>query len=194
MKKALKLISNILYVIIFTLIIVLTLVVISTRSSGGEPAVFGYTLKSVLSGSMDPEFKTGSLILVKEITDVKELQKGDVVTFMQDADTAVTHRIIDMKKQGDHLLFQTKGDNNAAADSAPVSDENVRAQYTGFQLPYAGYMLHFASQPIGTAILLIVPGVMLLIYSFVTISSAVREIERKTKALETETKDNTMST
>ncbi|MEK4218223.1 MULTISPECIES: signal peptidase I SipW [Bacillus] len=194
MKKALKLISNILYVIIFTLIIVLTLVVISTRSSGGEPAVFGYTLKSVLSGSMDPEFKTGSLILVKEITDVKELQKGDVITFMQDADTAVTHRIIDMKKQGDHLLFQTKGDNNTAADSAPVSDENVRAQYTGFQLPYAGYMLHFASQPIGTAILLIVPGVMLLIYSFVTISSAIREIERKTKALETETKDNTMST
>ncbi|PLS04991.1 MULTISPECIES: signal peptidase I SipW [Bacillus] len=194
MKKALKLISNILYVIIFTLIIVLTLVVISTRSSGGEPAVFGYTLKSVLSGSMDPEFKTGSLILVKEITDVKRLQKGDVITFMQDADTAVTHRIIDMKKQGDHLSFQTKGDNNAAADSAPVSDENVRAQYTGFQLPYAGYMLHFASQPIGTAILLIVPGVMLLIYSFVTISSAIREIERKTKALETETKDNTMST
>ncbi|MCY9184489.1 signal peptidase I [Bacillus sp. FSL K6-1012] len=194
MKKALKLISNILYVIIFTLIIVLTLVVISTRSSGGEPAVFGYTLKSVLSGSMDPEFKTGSLILVKEITDVKKLQKGDVITFMQDADTAVTHRIIDMKKQGDHLSFQTKGDNNAAADSAPVSDENVRAQYTGFQLPYAGYMLHFASQPIGTAILLIVPGVMLLIYSFVTISSAIREIERKTKALETETKDNTMST
>lgn len=194
MKKALKLISNILYVIIFTLIIVLTLVVISTRSSGGEPAVFGYTLKSVLSGSMDPEFKTGSLILVKEITDVKKLQKGDVITFMQDADTAVTHRIIDMKKQGDHLLFQTKGDNNATADSAPVSDENIRAQYTGFQLPYAGYMLHFASQPIGTAILLIVPGVMLLIYSFVTISSAIREIERKTKALETETKDNTMST
>lgn len=188
-----KLISNILYVIIFTLIIVLTLVVISTRSSG-EPAVFGYTLKSVLSGSMEPEFNTGSLILVKEITDVKELQKGDVITFMQDANTAVTHRIVDKTKQGDHLLFKTKGDNNAAADSALVSDENVRAQYTGFQLPYAGYMLHFASQPIGTAVLLIVPGVMLLVYAFVTISSAIREIERKTKALETDTKDSTMST
>ncbi|MEC1423423.1 signal peptidase I SipW [Bacillus subtilis] len=189
-----KLISNILYVIIFTLIIVLTLVVISTRSSGGEPAVFGYTLKSVLSGSMEPEFNTGSLILVKEIADVKELQKGDVITFMQDANTAVTHRIVDITKQEDHLLFKTKGDNNAAADSAPVSDENVRAQYTGFQLPYAGYILHFASQPIGTAVLLIVPGVMLLVYAFVTISSAIREIERKTKALETDTKDSTMST
>ncbi|MCY8441526.1 S26 family signal peptidase, partial [Bacillus spizizenii] len=57
-----------------------------------------------------------------------------------------------------------------------------------------GYMLHFASQPIGTAVLLIVPGVMLLVYAFVTISSAIREIERKTKALETDTKDSTMST
>ncbi|MGF7532616.1 signal peptidase I [Bacillus mexicanus] len=189
-----RLINNILYVVILTLIIVLTLVVISTRSSGGEPAIFGYTLKSVMSGSMEPEFNTGSLILVKEITDVKELQKGDVITFMQNANTAVTHRIIDMTKQGDHLLFKTKGDNNAAADSALVPDENVRAQYTGFQLPYAGYMLYFASQPIGTAVLLIVPGVMLLVYAFVTISNAIREVERKTKALETEEKDSTVST
>lgn len=75
--------------------------------------MFGYTLKSVLSGSMEPEFNTGSLILVKEIADVKELQKGDVITFMQDANTAVTHRIVDITKQGDHLLFKTKGDNNA---------------------------------------------------------------------------------
>ncbi len=35
---------------------------------------------------------------------------------------------------------------------------------------------------------------MLLVYAFVTISSAIREIERKTKALETDTKDSTMST
>ncbi len=156
--------------------------------------MFGYTLKSVLSGSMEPEFNTGSLILVKEITDVKELQKGDVITFMQDANTAVTYRIVGITKKEDHLLFKTKGDNNAAADSAPVSDENVRAQYTGFQLPYAGYMLHFASQPIGTAILLIVIACDAASVRFVTITSAIREIERKTKALETDTKDSTMST
>lgn len=194
MKKPMKLISNILYVIIFTLIIVLTLIVISTRSSGGEPAVFGYTLKSVLSGSMEPEFKTGSLILVNEMTDVKALQKNDVITFMQDEETAVTHRIVNITKQGGHLLFETKGDNNAASDSSLVSEQNVLAKYTGFNLPYAGYVIHFASQPIGTAVLLIVPGVMLLIYSFMTISSAIRDIERKTKALETDAKDRTMST
>ncbi|XBW80435.1 signal peptidase I [Bacillus velezensis] len=109
MKKTLKLISNILYAVIFSLIIVLTLTVISTRASGGEPAIFGYTLKSVLSGSMDPEFKTGSLIAVKKISDVNDLEKGDVITFTQDDGTAVTHRIIGITKKDGNLLFETKG-------------------------------------------------------------------------------------
>lgn len=184
MKKTLKLISNILYAVIFSLIIVLTLTVISTRASGGEPAIFGYTLKSVLSGSMDPEFKTGSLIAVKKISDVNDLKKGDVITFTQDDGSAVTHRIIGITKKGGRLMFETKGDHNAAPDAAPVQAEKVAAQYTGYQLPYAGYIIHLASQPIGTAILLIVPGVMLLIYSITVIASALRDIERKTKALE----------
>lgn len=35
------------------------------RSFWGEPQVFGYQLKTVLSGSMEPEIKTGSIIAVK---------------------------------------------------------------------------------------------------------------------------------
>ncbi|MCC9023121.1 signal peptidase I SipW [Bacillus nakamurai] len=194
MKKTMKLISNILYVVIFSFIIVLTLTVISTRASGGEPSIFGYTLKSVLSGSMDPEFKTGSLIAVKKIPDVTALKEGDVITFTQDDGSAVTHRIIGITKKDGRLLFETKGDHNAAPDAAPVQSEQVMAQYTGYQLPYAGYVIHLASQPIGTAILLIVPGIMLLVYSITVIGSAIRDIERKTKALEEDAKNSTMST
>ena len=46
---------------------------------------------------MDPEFKTGSLIAVKKISDVNDL-KRDVITFTQDDGTAVTHRIIGITK------------------------------------------------------------------------------------------------
>ena len=75
MKKIMKWVSNFLYVIIFTLIIAAVIVVISTKSSGGEPQLFGYQLKTVLSGSMEPEFKTGSIIAVQKVANPESLKK-----------------------------------------------------------------------------------------------------------------------
>ncbi|KMM63321.1 signal peptidase [Bacillus glycinifermentans] len=189
MRKIMKWVSNILYVIIFTLIIATVIVVISTKSSGGEPQLFGYQLKTVLSGSMEPEFKTGSIIAVQKVDNPEALKKGDIITFMQDQNTMVTHRIIGITKNKSNLMFQTKGDNNQNPDSDPVLSENVVAKYSGITVPYAGYLLDFAGKPIGTAILLIVPGLLLILYAVITVSAALREIEQKAKAIETAGKD-----
>ncbi|NPC93290.1 signal peptidase I [Bacillus sp. WMMC1349] len=189
MKKVMKWVSNILYVIIFTLIIAAIIVVISTKSSGGEPQLFGYQLKTVLSGSMEPKFMTGSMIAVEKIDNPKSLKKGDIITFMQDQNTMVTHRIIGITKNKSNLQFQTKGDNNKSPDSDPVLAKNVVAKYSGFTIPYAGYVLDFANKPIGTAVLLIVPGLLLILYAVINITSALREIDRKTKAVEAAQKD-----
>ncbi|ASB88471.1 signal peptidase I [Bacillus sonorensis] len=189
MKKIMKWVSNFLYVIIFTLIIAAVIVVISTKSSGGEPQLFGYQLKTVLSGSMEPEFKTGSIIAVQKVANPESLKKGDIITFMQDQNTMVTHRIIGITKHKSNLVFKTKGDNNQNPDSDPVLAENVVAKYSGITVPYAGYLLDFASKPIGTAILLIVPGLLLILYAVITISAALREIDQKTKAIEAAGKD-----
>ncbi|MCY7755662.1 signal peptidase I [Bacillus haynesii] len=193
MKHVMKWVSNILYVIIFTLIIAAVIVVISTKSSGGEPQLFGYQLKTVLSGSMEPEFKTGSMIAVQKVENPGSLKKGDIITFMQDENTMVTHRIIGITKNKSNLMFKTKGDNNQNPDSDPVLAENVVAKYSGITIPYAGYLLDFASKPIGTAILLIVPGLLLILYAVITVSAALREIDQKTKAIEAAGKDQSVS-
>ncbi|MED1739720.1 signal peptidase I [Bacillus swezeyi] len=193
MKKVMKWVSNLLYVIIFTLIIAAIIVVISTKSSGGEPQLFGYQLKTVLSGSMEPEFQTGSVIAVQKMKNPENLKKGDIITFMQDQDTMVTHRIIGITKNKSNLMFKTKGDNNQNPDSDPVLAENVVAEYSGITVPYAGYLLDFASKPIGTAILLIVPGLLLILYAVITVSAALREIDQKAKAIEAAGKDQSVS-
>ncbi|KAA6451472.1 signal peptidase I [Bacillus swezeyi] len=193
MKKVMKWVSNFLYVIIFTLIIAAIIVVISTKSSGGEPQLFGYQLKTVLSGSMEPEFQTGSVIAVQKMKNPENLKKGDIITFMQDQDTMVTHRIIGITKNKSNLMFKTKGDNNQNPDSDPVLAENVVAEYSGITVPYAGYLLDFASKPIGTAILLIVPGLLLILYAVITVSAALREIDQKAKAIEAAGKDQSVS-
>lgn len=156
--------------------------VISTKASGGEPQAFGYQLKTVLSGSMEPTFQTGSVIGLKLLDDQerKSLQTGDVITFQTEDDILITHRIIDVKTSGEHVMYETKGDNNNAADSEPVIAENVVALYADFTIPYIGYFINFAQSKEGSALLLAVPGLLLLGYAAFSILQALRELEPKT--------------
>ena len=88
----------------------------------------------------------------------------------------VTHRITEVVKSGESVLYRTKGDNNNAEDMNPVLSDNVVAEYTGFTVPKAGYFINFAQSKNG-AFLLLIPGFLLLIYSAITIWRALALIE-----------------
>ncbi|WP_102261369.1 signal peptidase I SipW [Mesobacillus jeotgali] len=194
MKRTTKIIGNVLYGVVFTTLLLMIVMVISSRASGGEPQLFGYQFKTVLSGSMEPTFKTGSLIVVEEVKNAKSLKENDVITFRQDEKKVVTHRIIQVVKQGDQVSYQTKGDNNEDADMNQVLPQNIVAKYTGLTIPFVGYFLNFASSPLGTGLLLIIPGLLLLGYAAWTIRSAIKELEEKTKTVnEPENKQSIIS-
>lgn len=186
MKQVMKVISNGLTVVLFLLLIMMVFVVITSKASGGEPEIFGNQLKTVLSGSMEPTFKTGSIIAVKPVEDITTLKEKDVITFTQEDGNLVTHRIIEVIQNGEHTMFHTKGDNNENADTQPVLAENVVAVYTGFTIPYIGHFMDFAQSSKGTALLLIIPGLLLLGYSAMTIYSAIKEIDVTKQSQENE--------
>lgn len=167
--------------------------VISARASGGEPQLFGYQFKTVLSGSMEPTFKTGSLILVEKLQSTTDLNKGDVISYYQDENNVVTHRIIDVISQGNSTMYQTQGDNNVNPDTNLVLSDNIIAKYSGITIPYLGYLLQFMGSPIGSALLLIIPGLMLIGYAIIIIRSAFKEMEEKTKQLIVENAENKIS-
>lgn len=181
MKTTLKWTSNIITLLLFGLLLIMVFLVISTKASGGEPNIFGYQVKTVLSGSMEPEFKTGSIIAVKPTDDKTNYKKGDIITFVQQDGQLVTHRIIDVLGSGEQTQYVTKGDNNKEADVTPVISENVVAEYSGFTLPYVGYFTEFTKSQKGTVTLLIVPGILLLIYAGVQIWSALKALELSSK-------------
>ncbi|MBU8770754.1 signal peptidase I SipW [Cytobacillus oceanisediminis] len=183
MKKALKVISNIITAVLFINLILMAFLVVSSKASGGEPQAFGYQLKTVLSGSMEPAFQTGSVIAVKPLSseESKSLKEDDVITFQASEEKLITHRIIGVSSSGDHVMYETKGDNNKTADMEPVLSDNVRAIYTGFTIPFVGYFIDFAQSKEGSAILLIVPGILLLGYAAFTIFQALRELDPKDK-------------
>ncbi|WP_404429225.1 signal peptidase I SipW [Sutcliffiella horikoshii] len=180
-KTVTKIISNTISLLLFSLLIVMVFIVISTKASGGEPQVLGYQLKTVLSGSMEPEFKTGSIISIKPVEDPTSLKVNDVITYLQQDNNVVTHRIVEVVENGDQTMYQTKGDNNADLDSQLVLSQNVIGQYTGFTIPYLGYLIEFSKSSKGTAMLLILPGLLLLGYSALTIVSAIKDLDKLSK-------------
>ena len=125
------------------LVVILTVMLAGTRLFG----IYPYT---VLSGSMEPTYHTGSLIYVKDV-DPFQLQSGDVITFMLDEDTLATHRIVQVVPDENDptvVRFMTKGDANDVIDGSLVHYKNVVGTPI-FSIPYLGYFANFVQNPPG---------------------------------------------
>jgi signal peptidase I len=180
------LINRTVSVILFATLLLMLFIVISSKTSGGKTHFFGYQLMTVLSGSMEPGIKTGSIIAIKPTDDQSKYQKGDVITFraLDQPNILITHRIVEVQKEGSNLSYITKGDNNDAKDVDPIPSKNVVGEYVEFTVPYVGYFLSFAKSDLGNIFLLIVPGALLIIYSLYSAWKAISAMEEK-KKLET---------
>ncbi|HWR26750.1 MAG TPA: signal peptidase I [candidate division Zixibacteria bacterium] len=76
---------------------------------------------TVLSGSMEPLFKRGDLVLMQTFD--KHPKVGDIIMFkVVGIDKPITHRIIDVDKDGD--IF-TKGDANTEVDTWQFRKEDI---------------------------------------------------------------------
>ncbi|WP_262481743.1 signal peptidase I SipW [Bacillus sp. CH30_1T] len=177
-KKIKKFISSSITVVLYLVLFTMIIVVVSSKAAGGEPEIFGKQIKTVLSGSMEPGIQTGSIIAVKPGGDMTRFKNGDVITFKQEENMLVTHRVVEVMKSGEHVMYKTKGDNNDAADLEPVLSENVVGEYTGFTIPYIGYFMNTMNSKNG-AFLFIIPGLLLLCYSGFVIGKALSQIEIK---------------
>lgn len=119
------------------------------------PMPFGYGIANVLSGSMEPTFSKGTLLLVKE---EKQAEPGQIVVY-QSGQELIVHRVIQI--QGN--LVTTKGDANEAAD--PVFDASqIKGVVVGW-IPFLGSLVSFLKTPVGI-ILLLVCAVLLMEGSF----------------------------
>ena len=166
-KKILKIIFG---VIIWTIIIIATLITISTlRTRGREvPNVFGYVPLVVKSESMEPEIMTGDLIVTKEYNPNKrELKEKDIISFyaeIQNQRVVITHRIEHIININGMVAYVTKGDNNKISDENQVAPGDVIAVYDGFRIPYLGTLINFIKTKVGFICCVILPLALFFIY------------------------------
>lgn len=124
------------------------------------PIPGNYKVLTVLSGSMEPKIKTGSVVVVKP---AKDYGVGDIITFgkISKTETPITHRIKEVKLSEGNTVYVTKGDANESADPKEISKNEVIGK-TLFSVPFLGYAIAFAKKPVGFMILIIIPAIVII--------------------------------
>lgn len=156
MKKKISKILKIISTVLVSLVAALAILLVGVR-------LFGLQVYIVLSPSMEPVYKTGSIIYVRNV-DTAKLEKGDVITFKLSESITATHRIEEVMVDEDTgaRSFWTKGDANKERDKAPVSQDRVIGSPL-FSIPYLGYLANYIQTPPGIYVAISAAAVLLLI-------------------------------
>ncbi|MBC7836579.1 signal peptidase I [Acetobacteraceae bacterium] len=162
-----KVLFNILYYTFLAAVVSIGLLLVSSLM----PIPGAAEVKVVKSGSMEPSIHVGSIVLIKPAS---SYGVGDVITFGPDTKVQIptTHRIVDTQGEGASQTFTTKGDANDAPDPAAIRRQDIDGKVI-FTIPYVGYVLDFAKKPLGFALLVGIPALLII---FEEISKIVREV------------------
>ena len=147
---------------IFTSALVALAVLLALLLVGAR--LVGLQVFTVLSGSMEPTYHTGSLIYVKKV-DATKLSEGTVITFMLDEDTLATHRIVGVvpdEEDPSVIRYRTKGDANENEDGGLVHYKNVVGTPI-FSIPKLGYFANYIQHPPGTYVAISAGALILLL-------------------------------
>lgn len=83
--------------------------------------IFGYRVYTISSGSMEPTYEVGDVVLIKK-TPAEDLKVGDVITY-EIGNITVTHRLVSITEGADNIeRYTTKGDANEVNDPSFAYD------------------------------------------------------------------------
>ena len=174
------------------LVSVFVLLSVVLTPAGQVPQVLGYSVFRVMTGSMEPEIREDSLLVVKK-TPSEDIVPGDVISFFSPdpmLEGAVnTHRVVRIEKENGRTQFITKGDANVIEDTYPVDASALvgRAVFKSYGL---GKAVSLLSNPLVFGIIILLPLLVILLmnlYRAVRIAADIakkEEEEAVRKALE----------
>ena len=142
MAKKIKAAIRMVLLVAVSLVLGINVYTWNARSLMGNamPMPFGYGAAVVLSGSMEPTFATGDLIVVK----AREDYSVDDIVVYQNGSMLVVHRIMEI--DGETVI--TRGDANNV-DDAPIGKSTIKGGVIG-HIPYAGRLVQVLKTPAAT--------------------------------------------
>lgn len=174
-KKFFKVVITALSYVVFVIgLIAFILVLVSGKK--GIPQVFGYSFLTVETGSMEPIYSVGGIVLVKN-TDFDTLEIGDDICFYsKDPDILNkpnTHRIYKIEiDENNDKIFVTKGVANSVPDGYTVDKTQLIGKVVGYSAVF-GKVFEFMTTGWVIFIALILPLMIIVCTEMVNIKNIV---------------------
>lgn len=165
--------------ILFLLVAITITVLVFTSKATGNPSLFGRSLMSVQTDSMEPTLMVGDLIIDKVPTaeEAQNLKPGDVISFQVINDDGTvytnTHRIVEAKKDSlGESYYITKGDNAPENDIGQTFASRVLGVWeskslgieNGRRIGGLGKVMDFLKSPMGFGLCVLLPIAVFFLY------------------------------
>ena len=179
MKKVILKLLKYFFITIFVLFVSM---VCLQRFSNNRIAVFNFRLFTVISGSMEPKYKIGDVLVAVE-TKPEDIKVGDAISYLGNKnsfkDKVITHEVIKIEKdKKGKYYFHAKGLANAIED--PVVSEDQLYGVVKYRVITLSFIYKIVGTPLGFFIFVVVP-ILYIIGSELVTSLMEKEEQRRNK-------------
>lgn len=127
-NKILNIIINIIRALIIIILVGFIIVVFLQRVSNNKISFFKYRMFTVISGSMEPKYKIGDILISKEV-EASTIKVGDTISYLgaqgSFKEKVITHEVIGIEHDANgRYLFRARGLANLVEDPA-VHEEQL---------------------------------------------------------------------
>ena len=201
-KRIAEITINVLVWIVVAFSVLITVLVFSAQGSkDGVPSIFGKSLVTIESPSMEPTFKTGDLVFMTKLSDEDKhnLKEDDIITYFAPIDInndgvkgdINTHRIVSVDKDG--LRVQTRGDNK---ETNPTNDDYT-VHYSDIigictedgRVGGLGSVIKFLRSSLGFFLCIVLPLALFFFYELYRFISLIVSERAKRAPVSTETEE-----
>ena len=128
-QKIVKIVLKILYQILIIICLILTMIIVLQRVTNSNRSIGGYRIFRVITGSMEPEYDIGEVVICKE-TDPNNIKVGqDIVylgTYGEYSGKIIMHEVVGIDRdENNNLNFHAKGLHSASVEDPQISVSQI---------------------------------------------------------------------
>lgn len=129
-KKILKIVFKILYQILIILCVLLILIIVFQKITNSNRSIGGYRIFRVITGSMEPEYDVGQVVICKE-TNTNEIKVGDDIVYLgaygDYSGKIIMHEVINIDKDenNNNVNFHAKGLHSASVEDPQIKPNQI---------------------------------------------------------------------
>lgn len=183
--KLLRILKIILNFVVTIFVILFFVVVCLQRFSNNRLSFFDYRMFTVISGSMEPKYNIGD-VLISKVVDPKDIKVGDTISYLGKegtfANKVVTHEVVDIETDADgKYYFHTKGLANLIED--PIVYEDQLYGKVIYKSVILSFIYKVISTNIGLFVFIVIP-ILYIVGSEILSAMLEKEDKRRRKIKE----------